>query len=232
MRTARRVARTHAMIGLAMGVAACRSPGARPLAGAPTTAPVPRAELAPRPALWRYTWSYRDETFSSTGDGALRIAPPDRARLDFFLRNGSGGGYAILVGDELTIPGPDFVKRFLPPPEMLWATLGRLKLPATPDTVARMDRDTLRVDLGALRGADASRSDGRAWRVAFVGGALARVEHIESGRIVEWLTRVRTASGHWSVKYVNERARRALDITVTDTTVVEGFDESIWRRPS
>lgn len=215
----------------ASALAGCGGIGACPLAGAPAALRLPPSALAPRPALWRFTWDYRDETFSSVGDGAVRIAPPERARLDFFLRNGLGGGYAILVGDTVSIPGPDFVKRFLPPVPLLWATMGRVDIPPYPDTVARLDRDTLRVDFGRLRGVDASRSDGRAWRVAFVGTALVRVDRVEGGRIIEWLTRTRNAAGAWDVRYVNERSRRALNISVTDTTVVEGFDEAIWRKP-
>lgn len=207
------------------------TPGARPLRGEPTRAVMPTALLAPRPAQWKFTWTYKDDTFEGKGDGVVRIAPPDRARLDFFLSNGMAGGYAMLVQNDLEIPGPDFVKRFLPPATLLWAALGRLALPATADTVARVDGDTLRVDLGTLRGQDASTADGRAWRLVFAGTTLARVERIEGGRVLEWVTRRRGATGQWEVQYVHERSHRQLSISVTDTTTVEGFDEAIWRRP-
>jgi hypothetical protein len=186
--------------------------------------------LSPRPALWKFTWSYKDDTFESVGDGVLRISPPERARLDFFLRNGMAGGFAILIGDSLIVPGPDMVKRFLPPPTLLWAALGRLALPPTPDTIARTDGDTLRVDLGTLRGTDASKAQGRAWRLAFAGTVLARAERIEGGRVQEWMTRRRGANGGWELQYVHERPPRRLSISVTDTSIVEGFDDAIWRR--
>jgi hypothetical protein len=187
--------------------------------------------LSAKPQQLRFTWSYKDETFEANGDGVVRVLAPDRARLDFFLRNGMAGGYAILVGDSLIVPGIDLVRRFLPPVPLLWGTLGRLALPATADTVARMDHDTLRADLGALRGADASRADGRAWRVAFAGTALARIEHIENGKVVEWMSRQRGPTGQWELRYTHERSKRGLRISVTDTLNVEGFDEAIWRRP-
>lgn len=213
-----------------MGVIAC-APATRPLRGTPTSATLPPTGLQPRPQQLRFTWSYADETFEANGDGVVRALAPDHARLDFFLRNGMAGGYAILVGDSLIIPGIDLVRRFLPPVPLLWATLGRLALPPVADTVARIDGDTLRVDFGALRGTDASTSSGQAYRVLFAGTALARVEHIESGKTRGWITRRRGSNGQWELRYVHERAKRNLQITVTDTLTVEGFDDAIWRRP-
>ena len=141
------------------------------------------------------------------------------------------GGYAILVGDSLFVPGVDLVKRLLPPVPLLWSSLGRLALPPTRDTTARIDGDTLRADLGVLRGRDASGADGRAWRLAFAGTTLARVERIENGKVIEWMSRRRGADGQWQLEYVHERGKRRLAIAVTDTTTVEGFDDAIWRRP-
>lgn len=206
------------------------APAARPLVGVPTRAVLPPATLSETPQVLRFQWQYKDETFAATGDGAVRTQGPDRARLDFFLSNGMAGGFAILVGDTLTVPGIDLVKRLLPPVPLLWASLGRLALPPTPDTSARLDADTLRADLGQLRGADASAADGRAWRVAFTGTTLARVERIEGGKVIEWMTRRRGADGPWQLEYVHERGKRRLSIAVTDTTIVEGFDDAIWRR--
>jgi hypothetical protein len=206
-------------------------PAARPLRGEPTRAVLPTTELPAKPQQLRFTWSYHDETFEANGDGVVRVMAPNHARLDFFLRNGMAGGYAILIGDSLIVPGVDLVRRFLPPVPLLWATLGRLVVPETPDTIARVDGDTLRADLGRLRGGDASRAEGRAWRLAFAGPVLARVERIEGGKVVEWITRARGATGQWELRYVHEQAKRNLRIAVTDTLTVEGFDDAIWRRP-
>jgi hypothetical protein len=222
------VGRAVLAIGL-VAIAGC-APLARPLAGAPTRAVLPPTVIPAAPTVLRFTWSYKDETFEANGDGAVRRQGPDRARLDFFLRNGMAGGYAILVGDSLTIPGIDLVKRMLPPVPLLWASLGRLAVPATTDTVARLDGDTLRADLGTLRGRDASAADGRAWRVTFAGRELARVERIEGGRLVEWMTRGPGDDGALRLEYVHEKGKRRLAIAVSDTTIVEGFDDAIWRR--
>ncbi len=207
------------------------TPGARPLAGVPVSATLPPTALPPRPQMLQFTWSYKDETFEASGDGVVRAMAPDHARLDFFLRNGMAGGYAILIGDSLIVPGIDLVRRFLPPVPLLWATLGRLTVPATPDTVARIEGTLLRADLGALGRGDASKADGRAWRVTFAGTSLTRVDRVENRKVVEWITRERGSTSPWELRYVHERANRSLRITVTDTTTVEGFDDAIWRRP-
>ena len=179
-----------------------------------------------------FTWKYKDDTFEAQGDGVVRVAGPNRARLDFFLKNGIGGGMAILDGDSLIIPGIDLVRRFLPPLPLLWATLGRLAVPATPDTVAHVDGDTLRADLGVLRGKDASGASASAWRVTFGGKVLARVERIEKGKVQEWVSRsLNDQAGTGELRYMNEGGRRSLSISVTETKTTEAFDDAIWRRP-
>lgn len=224
-----RVRASHA-VAIIFSLAAC-APSARVLRGTPTPGALPPTRLSAKPTLIKFAWTYKDETFEANGDGAVRVGPPDRARLDFFLKNGMTGGYAILVRDSLEVPGIDLVRRFLPPVPLLWAALGRLALQSTKDTVVRVDGDTLRADLGDLRGRDASVADGRAWRLAYVGTTLARVERIEGGRIIESVTRRRNSVGQWDLQYVHEGARRRLGIIVTDTTIVEGFDDAIWRKP-
>ena len=84
---------------------------------------------------------------SGRGDGAARIAAPDSARLDFFLAGGFGGA-AILIRDSLDAPGGDMVRRFIPPPTLMWAALGRVALPNLPDTVDQDGRSRLRADIG------------------------------------------------------------------------------------
>ena len=220
-----------AVITVVSGLLLACAPAARPLVGAPTRAVLPPSSMAAGAQVLRFSWTYKDETFEATGDGAVRAQAPDRARLDFFLRNGMAGGYAILLGDSLFVPGVDLVKRLLPPVPLLWSSLGRLALPPTRDTTARIDGDTLRADLGVLRGRDASGADGRAWRLAFGGTTLARVERIEDGKVIEWMSRRRGVNGQWQLLYVHERGKRRLAIAVTDTMTVEGFDDAIWRRP-
>jgi hypothetical protein len=166
-----------------------------------------------------FRWELDDPDMSSRGEGAARIAPPDSARLDFFLAGGLASGAAILIGNELRLPSrsDELARRLVPPPPLLWAALGRLALPPMPDTTARVDADTLRADIGMPV----------AWRVTFVRDTLRRVERVESGRVVEWVDRF--VDGR--VRYRNQSSRRQLDLIITRTFDVTAFDTAIWRLP-
>jgi hypothetical protein len=197
---------------LALGCA----PRARPLTGAPTPARLPDTAVGSRPQRVVFRWEYAEESVSARGEGVARISPPDSARMDFFLDGGIGGGYAILIGSSLTTPGGAEVQRFLPPAPLMWAALGRLAVPASSDTVARVSGDTIRADIGR----------GEVWRATFVRARLARLERVDGGRIVEWVSR----SADGVVRYHHETARRTLGLNVTSTTEVAGHASSIWAR--
>jgi hypothetical protein len=202
------------------------APRARPLTGEMTTSAIPRTGLPSTPELYRFDWRYADETFEVRGEGVVRTGPPDRARLDLFIANGYGNGLAILEGDSLFVPGIDLIRRFLPPPPLLWATLGRVALPPGRDTVVRLDGDTLRADISG------SERDARTWRVHFSGSRLARIERIEGARVVEWAERVPGDAGTLRLTYAHTTGRRTLVLSVHEVlTVNEGFDDAIWRKP-
>jgi hypothetical protein len=199
-----------------LGLATACAPRAAPLAGAPTpTVRFPDTRLPSGARRIVFGWEYKDQDgFSARGEGLARIAAPDSARMDFFLTGGFGGGWAILVGDRLSSPGPDVVRRLIPPPPLLWATLGRLAVPAARDTTARTAGDTLRADIG----------EGTRWRVTFVGPRLTRLERVDGGRIVEWVSRDGA-----TLHYENAAAHRSLTLRVERTEEVSGFDATIWR---
>jgi hypothetical protein len=213
------VPRSHLRLAAVVMIAAAGAcaPRAKPLVGAP--APVvklPPTALAPGARRIVFKWEYREkEGFNAHGEGVARVAAPDSARMDFFVEGGFGGGWALLIGDDLTIPGPDFVRRFIPPAPLLWATLGRVAVPAARDTTARVAGDTLRADIG----------DAPTWRVTFVGPSLSRVERIEGGRIQEWMARIGD-----QLRYEHESGRRSLTLRIERTETVSGFDPSVWRR--
>lgn len=218
-------ARLFTMPALVLGLTAC-APKARPLLGVETRQSLPSAELPTTPQMLRFDWTYADETFDVKGEGVVRSGPPDRARLDLFIANGYGNGMAILEGDSLFVPGIDLIRRFLPPPPLLWAALGRLALPAGRDTVARLDGDTLRADISG------SDTDKRTWRVHFVSAKLARIERIENGRVVEWAERVPITDSTMRLRYVHNTGRRSLQLSVSEIlNIPEGFDDAIWRKP-
>ena len=160
-----------------------------------------------------FKWEYQEGDLAARGDGAVRIAAPDSARLDFFLGGGLGGGTAILIGDSLRAPHADLVRRYIPPTPMMWAALGRLAIPALPDTVVKLDGDLLRADVGSPV----------QWRVAIRGDTIVALERIDGGKIVERLTR--NASG--TAVYESPGARRKLEMTVLREQP-GSFDASIW----
>jgi hypothetical protein len=201
-------------IALIVGVAAC-APKAPPMVGAIAPATIPATRLPPVHRQIVFLWGYSDREFRAKGDGAARVAPPDSVRIDLFVGGGYGSGSAVLVGDRLVASGDDRVRSYLPPAPFLWAALGRLAVPAASDTAARVDGDTLRVEIGR----------DPAWRVTFAAQQLRRIELIEGGHIRQWLTR--DAAGQ--VHYEHERARRTLDLTVTRVDTVPAFDATIWR---
>jgi hypothetical protein len=191
------------------------APKAPPLAGAVSPVPLPRAQLPPGYRRVIFRWAYSDPDYRMQGEGVARIAPPDSVRLDLFLDGGLGGARAYLIGNDLRIPDATFAERLLPPPALMWASLGRLSVPPAADTAIRVDGDTLRADIGR---------DPR-FRVAFVGSSLRRVERIDGGRLREWVTR--DSSGN--VRYEQPTARRALGITVLRSEPLSDLDASIWR---
>jgi hypothetical protein len=208
----------HVVFAAVALLAAGCAPRARPLAGAPTPqVRLPDTRLQGGPRRIVFQWVYREQNggFQAKGEGVARIVAPDSARMDFFVDGGFGGGWALLIGDQLTTPGPDFVRRLVPPAPMLWATLGRLALPPARDTTARVSGDTLRADIGSEP----------TWRVTFVGPRLSRVERIDGGRVQEWISREGSL-----LKYEHESGRRSLTLQVQRTEEVSGFDASIWRR--
>ncbi|MBA2688779.1 MAG: hypothetical protein H0W69_05025 [Gemmatimonadaceae bacterium] len=200
---------------LCAGLVGCaQSKVVTPLPGviAPVAA-LPNIALAPGYKHLVFNWDYEDADLTGRGEGSARIAPPDSARVDLFLGGGMGGA-AALVGDTLRTPGIDLIKRYLPPPAMLWAGLGRLTIPALPDTIVRAEGDVVRADIGRPV----------AWRVTVKHGQLIRLDRINDGRVIEWVTRDSTGS----LEYQVPSARRRLTIKVTQSRQVGGFDSSIF----
>ncbi len=160
-----------------------------------------------------FKWDYQEGDIAARGDGSVRTAAPDSARLDFFLGGGLGAGAAVLIRDSLRSPHAELARRYIPPSPMMWAALGRLAIPALPDTVVRIDGDLLRADVG--RPAQ--------WRVTIRGDTLVALEHISGGKITESIARA--ADG--VLTYRAPGARRRLDLTILRDEP-GSFDASIW----
>lgn len=193
----------------------CRPPRVVPLAG--IAAPVRSLPSGSAPAGHQkitFKWELHDGDMAAKGEGVARIASPDSVRLDLFLGGGFGGGAAVLVGDSLRVPGNDMARRLIPPRALLWAALGRLQVPAEPDTVVRVDGTVTRADIGSPVH----------WRVTFRGDTLSRLDRVEGDRVQEWVER--GAAG--AVQYKNESAHRTLSLDIQRADAVPSFDPSIW----
>lgn len=201
------------IVTLASGAVAC-APRLGALPGDVAPATLPRAELPTGHHQVNFEWEFSDPDMSGKGEGVARVASPDSVRLDFFLAGGFVSGGAVLIGDSLDVPGIELTRRLIPPPTMLWGALGRTKLPVTRDTAIRRDGELLRVDLGRPV----------QWRVTFRRDSLVRLEHVEGGRVVEWVDRGAASD----VEYRQEVARRTLKLHITRVEDVRAFDASIW----
>jgi hypothetical protein len=213
--TTTRTAAARAVALTAVAALAACAPKAPPLVGTVAPAGIPATRLPPVHRKLVFLWTYADQNLRAKGEGAARVAPPDSVRIDLFVGGGYGSGSAVLVDDRLETRGDERMHAYLPPVPFLWAALGRFTVPPAADTAARVDGDTLRVEIGR----------DPAWRATFADDELRRIELIDGGRIQQWVSR--DSAGH--VHYEHERARRTLDLTVTRVDTVPAFDAAIWR---
>ena len=189
-------------------------PTAPPLKGvlAPDRS-LPSLQLASGHRQLVFKWEYQEGDITARGDGSVRTAAPDSARLDFFLGGGLGAGAALLIGDSLRSPHVELARRYIPPSPMMWAALGRLAIPPLPDTVIRIDGGLVRADIGRPV----------QWRVAIRGDTLVALEHLSAGKITERLAR----ESNGQVVYQAPGARRRLALTILREQP-GSFDDSIW----
>jgi hypothetical protein len=202
-------------LALSVGFAAGCAPRMQPMTGvAPLDATIPSFALPVTPQKISFKWELNDNSMVARGDGVARLGPPDHARVDLFLSGGFGAAAAILEGDSLIVPPGARGLDLVPPAPLLWAALGRLALPAVPDTVVRVSGDTLRATLGAPV----------QWRITSVSGQLTRVERVSGDRIVEFVDR----QPGKQIKY-ELSGRRSLVLDIETQQPVAQFDPSIWR---
>lgn len=201
---------TSFVFGFAVGCV----PSAAPLKGVPAPdRSLPPLSLENGHRHLVFKWDYQEGEIAARGDGAVRTAAPDSARLDFFLGGGLGSGAAVLIGDSLRSPHADLARRYIPPSPMMWAALGRLAIPPLSDTTVLIDGDVLRADVGRPV----------QWRVGIRGDTLVELQHIAGGKITESLTR--QANG--VLIYEAQGARRRLELTFLRDQP-GSFDASIW----
>ncbi len=174
---------------------------------------LPVIQLAPGHRKIVFHWDFQENSLRANGDGAIRVAAPDSARVDLFINGGISAGYAVLLGDQLRAPNKAQIERVLPPPAMMWAALGRLAIPALPDTVLTVDGEVVYADIGRPA----------AWRVTIKGNRLMQLARLSGGRIAELVTRDESGRLLYEVP-----GHRKLWIGITRDEEVPAFDASIW----
>ena len=206
--------RRAAGIAAAVAFAASCSPRLPPLTGevVPARVPVPSLPAGSRKLVFEYR--YHDSDVTLRGDGAARTTAPDSVRLDFFV-NSENVGNVIVIGDSVVQARPGISRRLLPPVPLLWAALGVFRVPPARDTAARVDSDTLRVEIAGAP----------AWRATFMGTDLLCLDLIEDGRIPQSLIRVSATHLHFEAR----AAGRSLDLIIQSVDTLPPFDASIWR---
>lgn len=170
-----------------------------------------------------FDWSARELNGARiSGAGVARAEPPYRARLDLFLDNNEAVAQAALVDGDMRLPTglPDDL---LPPPHLLWGTLGVFR-PGLDQTL--LGGET--VD-GVLR-VRYRLEDQTEVHYRVSGGRVLRVERLRSGSVVQ---RVEMEYGDTErlptrATYRDLAEGRELIIDRTSLERVEPFPPDIW----
>lgn len=213
-----------AMGSLLAGCTAGRG-GERPLAVPPSEVEAQLRE-ATRPAApirLVFRWQLNERGSRLEGRGVARIEPPYRARLDLFTDNGETAARVALVDSDLRVP-PGVDHRLIPPPALLWASLGVFH-PATGAALLGGEA----YDGGEI-GLRYRLVDGREGRFFARGDTtLLEAELLDGGRAVERVT-LEWDEGPFpeGAVYRELSAFRELRVTLESSEHVESFSGEIW----
>lgn len=115
---------------LAATAAACRPqlPDPVPISDAGALASRLRELGTPdQPKLIEFQWRYRGREGRFSGDGAVRVNPPDSVRLDLLGPGWSGVQSAVMLGADVYYIGEQRIQ--LPPPTFIWTMIGAFRPP-------------------------------------------------------------------------------------------------------
>lgn len=219
---------------LAIGVSA----GVLSGCGAGGQAPVPGPEVDGRqvagtlqrqtrllhPTRVVFDWKINESGARFEGRGVARMEPDYKARLDLFLENGELVVSAALVDDDLRLPGAA-PPGLIPPPPLLWASLGVFRPGADAELLGGADLGDGRLQIRY------GLSDGQQLRYEVVEGRIVQVELLDAEEVSESMGLERGTT-HTSLPeralYRNVAAFRELDVRATESGRVEAFPPEIW----
>ncbi len=81
-----------------------------------------------QPKLIEFEWRYRGREGRFSGDGGVRVNPPDSVRLDLLGPGWSGVQSAVMLGADVYYLGEQRIT--LPPPTFMWTMIGAFRPPA------------------------------------------------------------------------------------------------------
>lgn len=96
-----------------------------------------------QPRLIVFEWRYWGREGRFSGEGGVRVNPPDSVRLDLLGPGWSGVQSAVMLGADVYYLGEQRIT--LPPPTFMWTMIGAFRPPAgvAPEGARRGDRSEL-----------------------------------------------------------------------------------------
>ncbi|MGD2216814.1 MAG: hypothetical protein PVJ64_08655 [Gemmatimonadales bacterium] len=96
-----------------------------------------------KPKLIVFEWRYRGRDGRFSGEGGVRVNPPDSVRLDLLGPGWSGVQSSVLIGSDVYYVGEQRIT--LPPPTFMWTMIGAFRPPygVEPEGARRGERSVL-----------------------------------------------------------------------------------------
>ncbi|MBR9988801.1 MAG: hypothetical protein KFH98_03540 [Gemmatimonadetes bacterium] len=224
-RVRRRVYLCAVLLAATAAGAAC-STGAGATGGTPDPETEQRLETATAPAhrvQVMFDWNMTDRDARFSGRGVLRADSGYRARVDLFGPRGETLAAAVVVDGVMRV-APDAAAAMLPPPAMLWATLGVFRRPVdAPLTGTSVTGDEVSLEYAR---------DRTQWRFRFQADRLHAAEWTDgSGRRTVELT----GGAGYGIPGVGTfrdwTEFRELTLRVTDVEERAAFEPDVWILP-
>ena len=217
-----------ALLGLAMAamVAACTPGAAAPVADPTGTAAALATATVPAEASQiHFNWTLDEAGSRVRGRGVVRLAPPDRLRLDLFGPRNETVLAAALVGDEARLPRGAQPGVAIPSPSLLWAGLGVVRPPAG----ATLETATEGDGVSTLRYRSAA---GELYEYSVTSAQPPRLQQLQrSGERgpLETVSLERDAAGGIArARYRDWSAFRDLTLDIDSIAPAAAFPDAIW----
>lgn len=179
------------------------------------TAPAQRAQIT-------FDWNLTDRDARFSGRGVLRLDRGRRARVDLFGPRGETLAAAIVEDESMRVV-PEAAAAMLPPPAMLWASLGVFRRPVdAPLTGTRRSDDGISLEYSR---------DRTQWLFRFESDRLRAAEWTDgSGRRTVELTG-RSDGFPGQAVFRDWTEFRELTLRVTDVEERAAFEPDVWILP-